>query len=117
MWTGARRGDILSMRWSDIFLDDNRWQVPHPKNAKPYDVPLTPEAIEILRNRRQLQADATKRRGETLPKVGDTVWVFPSRGRTGHVVDLKVAWGKLLEKAKLDGLRQHDLRRTLGSYQ
>jgi integrase len=104
MWTGARRGDILSMRWSDIFLDDNRWQVPHPKNAQPYDVPLTPEAIEILRNRRRRHVEGT-------------MWVFPSRGRTGHVVDLKVAWRKLLEKAELDGLRQHDLRRTLGSYQ
>src|ERR1700730_10751646 len=98
MWTGARRSDILSMRWSDIFLDDNRWQVRHPKNDKPYDVPLTPEAIEIVRNRRQLQTDATKRRGKTLTNVEGTVWVFPSRGRTGHVVDLKGAWRKLLEK-------------------
>lgn len=46
-------------------------------------------------------------------------WVFPSRGSTGHLVDLKVAWKKLLKRAGLEGsdLRQHDLRRTLGSWQ
>jgi integrase len=103
MWTGARRGDILSLRWENLFLEDNRWQVPDPKNRTPYLVALTPEAIKILRDRREF--------------VGDSPWVFPSRGRTGHVVDLKNAWRKLLQRAKLDGLRQHDLRRTLGSYQ
>jgi integrase len=103
MWTGARRGDILSMRWANLFLDDNRWQVPDPKNRTPYLVPLTPEAIKILRDRWEF--------------VQNSPWVFPSRGRTGHVVDLKAAWRKLLQRAKLDGLRQHDLRRTLGSYQ
>jgi len=105
MWTGARRGDVFSMRWENVSLDDNRWQVPDPKNRTPYSVPLTPEAIEIL--------EARKGRAKDSP------WVFPSRGRTGHIVDLKSAWRKLLERAHLGDkdLRQHDLRRTLGSYQ
>jgi integrase len=103
MWTGARRGDIFSMRWENLALADNRWTVPDPKTVDPYQVALTPEAIAILRDRKQI--------------VGDSPWVFPSRGRTGHIVDLKTAWHKLLVRANLTNLRIHDLRRTLGSYQ
>jgi integrase len=105
LWTGARRGDVFSMRWENISLDDNRWQIPHPKNRTPYSVPLTPEAIKILKARKR--------------RTKDSPWVFPSRGRTGHIVSVKGAWRKLLERAELDDkdLRLHDLRRTLGSYQ
>jgi integrase len=122
MWTGARRSDVLSMRWENLYLDDNYWQVPHPKNRKPYPVPLTPEAIDILRARYELQEETKRKRlnEERSDDVsGDIPWVFPSRGRSGHIVDLKNSWGKLLKRANLPGvrLRQHDLRRTLGSYQ
>jgi integrase len=105
MWTGARRGDILSMRWQDISLADNRWDVPDPKNRTPYPVPLTPEAIAILRDR------SKRRKDEQNP------FVFPSRGKAGHVLDLKKAWKQLLQRAKVANLRVHDLRRTLGSWQ
>jgi integrase len=106
LWTGARRGDLLSMRWQNIGLDDNRWEIPHPKNRTPYVVPLTPEAVKILRDRRE---------GST-----GSEWVFPSkRGHAGHLTDFKRGWKALLKRAGLadKDLRQHDLRRTLGSYQ
>jgi integrase len=106
LWTGARRGDLLSMRWQYLGLDDNRWEIPHPKNRTPYVVALTPEAVEILRDRRKRS------------KGSD--WVFPSkRGRSGHIANFKRGWKSLLKRAGLadKDLRQHDLRRTLGSYQ
>ncbi len=106
LWTGARRSDVLSMRWQDLGLDDNRWEIPHPKNRNPYIVPLTPEAVKILRDRRAL--------------ANGSEWVFPSkRGRAGHIANFKRSWKKLLSRAGLadKDLRQHDLRRTLGSYQ
>jgi integrase len=106
LWTGARRGDLLSMRWQDLALGDNRWEIPHPKNRTPYVVPLTPEAVEILKDREK--------------RSKGSQWVFPSkRGRTGHITGFKRGWKKLLKRAGLadKDLRQHDLRRTLGSYQ
>jgi len=109
MWTGARRNDILSMRWQDLSLADNCWTVPDPKNRAPYVVALTPEAITILRERTE---QAKKRESGK-----DSPWVFPSRGKTGHIVELKSAWKKLLQRAKVTNLRIHDLRRTLGSWQ
>ena len=106
LWTGARRGDLLSMRWQDLGLDDNRWEIPHPKNRTPYVVPLTPEAGKILRDRRA--------------RSSGSEWVFPSTlGRSGHIANFRRSWKTLLDDAGLANvdLRQHDLRRTLGSYQ
>ena len=44
-------------------------------------------------------------------------WVFPSYGKTGHLVEPKKAWNRLLDRAEISDLRIHDLRRTLGSWQ
>jgi integrase len=105
LWTGARRGDLLSMRWRDLSLDDNRWEIPHPKNRSPYVVPLTPEAIRILKDRRK--------------RSEGSEWVFPANAGPGHIKNFKRSWRTLLKRAGLadKDLRQHDLRRTLGSYQ
>lgn len=103
LFTGARRGDIFSMRWGNVSLADNRWEVPNPKNRKPYVIALTPEAVEILEKRRK--------------RVKDTEWVFPSWGSTHHLVNLKKPWQRLLKAANISGLVMHDLRRTLGSWQ
>jgi integrase len=78
------------------------------KNGDSQTVPLTPTAIEIL-ERRYADRDQDQ-------------WVFPSdrKGRktgvVGHLASPKNAWKKLLERAKIEDLRIHDLRRTLGSY-
>jgi integrase len=43
---------------------------------------------------------------------------FPAlTGKTGHLVEPKKAWKRLLDRAGLSNLRIHDLRRTLGSWQ
>jgi len=104
LFTGARKSDILSMRWENVYLADNRWEVPKPKNRKPYLVPLVPEAIDLLKER-------LARRKDNEP------WVFPSRGATGHLVNLKKPWQRLLKRAGISNLHVHDLRRTLGSWQ
>jgi integrase len=61
-----------------------------------------PKALEIL-----------KRRKETVTNE----WVFAGHGRTGHLVEPKGAWKRILKAAGLSDLRLHDLRRTLGSWQ
>jgi integrase len=100
--TGARKSDVMGMRWQDVQLNDNRWQIPHPKNNVPYTIALPPEAVKILKNRQH-------------NRVND--WVFPSHGKSGHLMGLKRRWAELLKRAGIVGLRQHDLRRTFGSFQ
>jgi integrase len=104
LWTGARKSDVLSARWSDVFVDENRWHVPNPKNAESYDVALTPEAVEIFSTRRNRATN------------GDQ-FVFPSHGASHHLTDLKKSWAALVKRAGIPNIRQHDLRRSHASWQ
>lgn len=101
--TGARRSNLQSMRWVDIDLDAGVWRIPMTKNGTSQNVPLTPEAVAVLRGRKGAGV-----RSE---------FVFPGPGATGHLVEPKKAWARILKNAELDDLRIHDLRRTLGSWQ
>jgi integrase len=106
LFTGARRGDLLAMRWENIFLSAQghaRWEVPNPKNSEPYNIALVPGASRILAGRRK--------------RTRSSPWVFPSHSRSGHVVDFKQGWERVRRRAGLEDLRIHDLRRTLGSWQ
>lgn len=99
--TGARRSNVLAMQWREINLDRAEWRIPVTKNGTAQTVTLSPQAVEILQNR-----------------IGcNDVWVFPGTGATGHIVEPKKAWQRVLERAGIEDLRIHDLRRTLGSWQ
>jgi integrase len=100
--TGARRSNVQEMQWKQINFERAEWRIPTTKNGEPQTVTLSAEALEILRNRKTDDAG---------------VWVFPSTGVTGHIVEPKKAWKRILERAGIDDLRIHDLRRTLGSWQ
>lgn len=109
--TGARRGNCQSMRWDELDLGRGDWRIPgdKSKNHEGMLVHLPPRAVEILNFR--LTANAAK------PKEERSEYVFPSYGASGHLVDPKFAWNRIRTDAKLPGLRMHDLRRTLGSWQ
>lgn len=100
--TGARRSNVQEMQWSQINFDRAEWRIPTTKNGEPQTVTLSAEALEILRNRKTDNAGP---------------WVFPGTGATGHLVEPKKAWRRVLDRAGIDDLRIHDLRRTLGSWQ
>ena len=99
--TGARKSNVLSMRWQDINLNQAIWRVPDTKNGEPYQVALTSTALEILETRRKIE-------------LGD--WVFSAPSKSGHLEEPKKAWASLIIKANLQNLRIHDLRRTFGSF-
>lgn len=101
--TGAGRGNVLSMAWVDIDLNNARWRIPETKAGVPLVVPLVPAAVAILRHRREASSGSP--------------WVFPSTRRANHVTEPIVAWKRLLKRAGLADLRIHDLRRSLGSWQ
>ncbi|MDR1528502.1 MAG: site-specific integrase [Puniceicoccales bacterium] len=104
LYTSARCGNVLSMRWEDIDFSINEWRIPDTKNGEPVRIPLIKEALEILNNRLQLKKS--------------TPWVFPSSdSKSGHLEEPNPAWKRILDRAGLKNLRIHDLRRTLASYQ
>ena len=99
--TGARRSNVQEMQWSQIHLERGEWRIPITKNGDSQTVTLTPEVVEILRAK----------------QGGSSAWVFPGTGVTGHLVEPKAAWKRVLKRAGIANLRIHDLRRTLGSWQ
>lgn len=107
VFCGARKRDILSMRWQDIDWERRCWEVPNPK-GEPYTVWLSKQALAVLKER---------------PRIENDPWVFPSAtSECGHLRDLKIGWDKALKAAGLYSrdqhlkITQHDLRRTLGSH-
>ncbi|MDR1457515.1 MAG: site-specific integrase, partial [Puniceicoccales bacterium] len=55
LYTGARRSNVLSMRWEDIDFSINEWRIPDTKNGEPVRIPLIEEALEILDDRSWLK--------------------------------------------------------------
>ena len=100
--TGARRSNVLSMRWSDLDLKGATWKIQETKNGTPQTVALSEAVLEILQDRR---------------KRASSFFVFPGKGITGHLVEPKKSWARICKTAEIEGVRIHDLRRTLGSWQ
>ena len=46
--TGMRRGEILSLTWEHVHLGKRYVHLPDTKNGDSRDVPLSPQALELL---------------------------------------------------------------------
>lgn len=108
LWTGARRGNVMAMRWENVNLESGVWTIPHEQSKAGHSmmVYLSAKAVEVLKRRQEEQEGAEK------PE-----WVFPAHSASGHLEEPKKAWEALLRRAQLEGVWIHDLRRTLGSWQ
>jgi len=103
LFTAARRGNVLGMKWTDIDLDAALWTIPGEvsKNGSIMRIPLAEAAVDILQRRKA---------------TAGSVFVFPSsESKTGHYCTPTKAWAALLKRAGLKDLRLHDLRRSCGS--
>ena len=102
--TGARKSNVLSMRWSEIDFKEVTWKIPgtKTKNGDIQTIPLNEPALEVLASRR---------------KETSSFFVFPGSGRTGHFQEPKKAWARVCKAAGIEGAHIHDLRRTMGSWQ
>ena len=100
--TGARRANVLEMKWADLDLDAATWRIGRTKNGTPQTVALVEPVVELLRERK---------------RQATSVFVFPGKGATGHLVEPKRGWTRICKAAGIEGTRIHDLRRTMGSWQ
>jgi integrase len=91
------------MRWEDI--SDDMWTIPaeRSKNGLLHRVPLSPLALELLGEAKQLSASN---------------WVFPGPKPTAHLAGDSVdhALQHSREMLKVSDLTPHDLRRTAASH-
>ncbi len=97
--TGARRGEVLAMRWADLDLEAGVWVKPsaHTKQKKAHRVPLSAPARQLLVG---------------IPRTSE--YVFPAR-IGGHRTEIKGSWQAICKAARLDGVRVHDLRHSYAS--
>jgi integrase len=103
--TGARRANVQAMRWDELDLKRGTWMIPgeKAKAGESINLPLSPAVVKILESRKI--------------SAGVKPWVFRGRGKSGHLIEPKSGWKRILKRAELSDLRLHDLRRTLGSWQ
>ncbi len=101
LFTGARKTNVLQMRWEQIDKKSALWRIPDTKNGEPVVVPLISLAMQLL---------------DSIPRVSE--WVFPNpKSKSGHLEDPKKAWKRILLRAGIEDLRIHDIRRTMGSWE
>ena len=81
LYTGMRRGEVVSLRWERIDLERGVLRVEETKTGEPLELPVTRQLAAIFD---RLRAD---RGGQAAPTDG---WVFPSpkKARSGHVADI-----------------------------
>ena len=105
LFTGARRGNVATMAWSEIDMGKAVWYLPgkQTKNGRPMVVVLPEPAMAVLQSRREADPDGK--------------WVFPSKTTDGPTEDPRGAWERIRKASGLTDLRMHDLRRSLGSWQ
>jgi integrase len=108
LFTGARKTNLLSMKWQEIDFSMNEWRIPDTKNGEPQKVPLMQEAIDSLNEIKDYQ--------KTSNINTDYVFYSPA-SKSKHLEEPKSAWKRILERANIQNLRIHDIRRTNGSYQ
>jgi integrase len=106
--TGGRSGNVRAMRFEDIDFALAAWTIPGAasKNGEEMSIPLLPQAIEIL-----------ERRKGTAGKLMSGIYVFPAIGVKGYMTPPSKKWLALIKRSKIENLRLHDLRRSMGSWQ
>lgn len=104
MLTGARRNEIVALRWSEVDFDRARIVLPPVRTKmgalnRSRTIALSMPALEILQ--------AVKRRGEH---------VFPSSVGDQPLVGVNRAWEKVRGLAGIPDVRLHDLRHSSATF-
>ncbi|MEZ0002925.1 tyrosine-type recombinase/integrase [Sinorhizobium fredii] len=102
--TGARRNEGAMLTWDRVNIDETDpancwWHLPDPKNRNPVWLPLSSQAVELLKSRK---------------RVKDNPYVFTSRSKAGHIMDTRSPLERIGEVIG-HPLSAHDLRRTFVS--
>ena len=96
MLTGLRIGECSELTWDRVNLDEGWIHIPDPKNSNPVWLPLSTQAVELLKTRQ---------------RVKGSKFVFTSWGKAGHIKDPRDTMKKVSEVAGTK-ITPHDLRRT-----
>lgn len=98
-WTGARKGEIERLRWSEVDFERGLLRLSDTKTGQSLR-PLGGPALSLL---------------EELPRVAGSDYVFPAGRGDGHYRALPKAFARIADRAKLEDVTLHTLRHAFAS--
>jgi len=100
--TGMRKGEQLSLRWTDIDFHQRRLTIRESKSGEARYIPLNEVAVAALQKH---------------PKMIDNPYVFYGRnpGQPMHNGIKNNDWKRYLGEAGIENLKWHDLRHSFAS--
>jgi integrase len=101
--TGARHGEIINLRWSDVDLQRRVIILHDTKNKERRLLPLAHYALQFMEAHSKVRNIASD-------------LVFPSPSNPMKVWDSRSSWLSALQKANIQNFRFHDLRHSCASY-
>jgi integrase len=99
IFTGARLGEILTLKWEHVDTENGLLRLPDSKTGKKL-IHLGGPALEVL-------ANASRKEGNPFVCAG----IRPG----AHLIGIPKAWARILKQADLQGVRLHDLRHSFAS--
>lgn len=97
--TGARKGELLGLTWTNIDFKGRVASLKDTKNGKPRLIPLTPPVIQELMKWRK----------------HEDCLIFEGVVCKHKPYNIKKPWCKALKESKINNCRFHDLRHTAAS--
>jgi integrase len=101
--TGARKSEIMGLRWAYADLSRGLITLEETKNGETRSIPLAGSALNLLREWGKVRRI-------------DTDHVFPSRHNPEQPIDLRRPWEEALKRAGIQDFCFHDLRHSCASY-
>ena len=100
IYTGCRKGEVLSLKWEAVDFDDCCLRLSKSKTGK-RTIPLNNSAVSVLHN---------------VQKHTENPYVFCGNKPGTHLEDVQAAWLSIRKKAGIPEFRIHDLRHSFASF-
>jgi integrase len=98
-FTGARRGEIISLRWEHVSQERACLMLPESKTGSK-TILLNPPALAIL---------------QAIPRIEGNPYVICGERQGRHISNIEHPWQRIRALAGLDDVRLHDLRHSFAS--
>ena len=99
IFTGCRRGEILTLRWEHVDFENACLRLPDSKTGARI-IHLNAPALEIL---------------SVVERQNDNPYVIVGGKPGAHLVNLKKPWQRIRKRAEIEDVRLHDLRHSFAS--
>lgn len=98
--TGCRKRELLDAKWDQVSFERKVWRIPTTKTGKPRHVPLSEDAINVLK---------------AIPRFDACPYIVPNPDTSKPFVSVYHAWDNARKRAGLPDVRMHDLRHSAAS--